>query len=248
MWPRRAHNSGAAGAGPAAALSPRGAPAHLVVTWGSHVRSGTSGGDRFCSSGRGARLLLLLAGLLGGHVLLVLEGHHLAKHDGRVAVKERNAREALARLEGVDDEGLLRHEDDLGHLVRLERVRVLHLLAAGLLADLEVEARGAASRAAAAHKADGRVAELDLAGDVKGLDLRGELAAAVEGGVLLVDHHVAHARHVALVKALHVEANVVAGLGDLMAGVVHLDGEDLATARVGGRVGGHVDHLLVGLH
>merc|ERR1711966_164688 len=230
MWPRRAHNSGAAGAGPAAALSPRGAPAHLVVTWGSHVRSGTSGGDRFCSSGRGARLLLLLAGLLGGHVLLVLEGHHLAKHDGRVAVKERNAREALARLEGVDDEGLLRHEDDLRHLVRLERVRVLHLLAARLLANLEVEARGPARRAAAAHEADRRVANLDLARDVEGLDLRGELAAAVEGGVLLVDHDVAHARHVLL--------------GELVARVVHLDGEDLAAANVGGGVGRHVDHLL----
>merc|ERR1719337_546007 len=123
-----------------------------------------------------AHLLLLLAGLLGRHVLLVLERGHLAKHDGGVAVEERNAREALAVLERVDDDRLLRHEDDLGHLVRLERVRVLHLLAAGLLADLEVEGGRAARRAAAAHEADGRVAELDLARDVERLDLRGELA------------------------------------------------------------------------
>eukprot|EP00965_Chrysotila_dentata_P096768 3198097-Pleurochrysis_carterae.AAC.1 len=32
-----------------------------------------------------------------------------------------------------------------------------------------------------------------------------------------------------------------------MARVVHFDGEDLAAARVGGRVGRHKDHLLVGL-
>merc|ERR1712028_28197 len=91
-----------------------------------------------CMSWTRGTLLLLL--LLGGHVLLVNEVGHLAKHDGGVAVKERDAGEALAVLEGVDDEGLLRLEDDLGHLVRLERVRALHLFAASLLADLEVEA------------------------------------------------------------------------------------------------------------
>mmetsp|Transcript_44767 Transcript_44767/g.111447 ORF Transcript_44767/g.111447 Transcript_44767/m.111447 type:complete len:494 (-) Transcript_44767:32-1513(-) len=192
-------------------------------------------------------LLLLLASLLSRHVLLVLEGDDLAKHDGGVAIEEGNAGEALARLEGVDDERLLGDEDNLGHLVRLERVRVLHLLAAGLLADLEVEAGGPARGAAAADEADRRVADLDLARDVESLDLRGELAAPVEGGVLLVDHDVADARHVLLVQTLDVEANVVARLGDLVAGVVHLDGEDLAAAVVGGGVGGHVDHLLVGL-
>merc|ERR1719160_917025 len=113
-------------------------------------------------------------------------------------------------------------------------MRVLHLLAAGLLADLEVEAGRAARRAAAAHEADRRVADLDLAGDVEGLDLRGELAAAVEGGVLLVDHDVTNARHVLLVETLDVKADVVTRLGLLVARVVHLDGEDLAAAGVGG--------------
>merc|ERR1719313_1065127 len=112
-------------------------------------------------------LLLLLARLLRRHVLLVLELGDLAKHDRGVAVEEGDAREALAVLERVDDERLLRHEDDLGHLVRIERVRVLHLLAAGLLANLEVEGGGAARRAAAADEADGRVAHLDLARDVE---------------------------------------------------------------------------------
>merc|ERR1719502_372588 len=93
---------------------------------------------------RTLRLLLLLAGLLRRHVLLVDERRHLAKHNSRVAVQEGNAREALAVLERVHDKGLLGHEDYLGHLVRLERVWVLHLLATGLLANLEVEARGTA--------------------------------------------------------------------------------------------------------
>ena len=48
------------------------------------------------------RLLLLLARLLRRHVLLVLELRHLAKHDGGVAVEERNAGETFARLELVD--------------------------------------------------------------------------------------------------------------------------------------------------
>merc|ERR1719313_461775 len=163
------------------------------------------------------RLLLLLARLLRRHVLLVLELGDLAKHDGGVAVEEGDAREALAVLERIHDERLLRHEDNLGHLVRLERVRVLHLLAAGLLADLEVEGGRAARRAAAAHEANRRVAQLDLTRDVKRLNLRGELAAAVEGAVLLVDHHVADARHVLLVETLDVEADVVTRLGDLVA-------------------------------
>merc|ERR1719231_1444750 len=156
---------------------------------------------------RTLRLLLLLVFLIRGHVLLVDERGHLTKHDSGVAVEEGDTRESLAVLERVDDEGLLRNEDDLRHLVRLERVRVLHLLAARLLADLEVEGGGTAGRAAAAHEADGRVAELDLAGDVKRLDLRGELAAAVERRVLLVDHHVANAGHVVLVETLDVEAH-----------------------------------------
>merc|ERR1719174_1674986 len=147
-------------------------------------------------------LLLLLARLIRGHVLLVFERHDLAKHDGGVAVQERDAAEALAVLEGVDDKRLLRLEDDLGHLVRLEGVWAFHLLAASLLANLEVELGGAARRAAAADEADRRVADLDLARDVEGLDLRGELTAAVERGVLLVDHDVADAGHVLLVETL----------------------------------------------
>merc|ERR550537_1443643 len=113
-------------------------------------------------------LLALLLGLLGRHVGLLDDLRHLAEHDGGVAVEEGDAGEALAILEGVDDERLLRAEDDLGHLVRLERVGRLHLLAAGLLANLEVEAGDLAGRAAATHEANGGVAQLDFARDVQG--------------------------------------------------------------------------------
>merc|ERR1719198_40401 len=134
--------------------------------------------------GQCGSLLLLL--LLRRHVLLGDDLGHLAKHDGGVAVEESDARQALAVLEAVNNERLLRLEDNLSHLVRLERVRGLHLLAAGLLADLEDERRRLAGGAAAPDEADGRVAELDLAGDVKRLDLRVELAGLRQRLVLLV--------------------------------------------------------------
>merc|ERR1711918_36903 len=104
-----------------------------------------------------ARLLLLRA------LDLVDLLHDLAKHDDAVAVKEGDARQTLAVLEGVDDQGLLRGEVHLSHLVRLEGVRVLHLLAARLLADLPHDLGHAARGPTAAHEADRRVADLDLA-------------------------------------------------------------------------------------
>mmetsp|Transcript_29659 Transcript_29659/g.64907 ORF Transcript_29659/g.64907 Transcript_29659/m.64907 type:complete len:572 (-) Transcript_29659:33-1748(-) len=213
----------------------------------ARIQWGTSAAAPQKAPPGGLRLLLLLARLLWRHVRLGDDGGHLAKHDGGVTVEEGDARETLAVLERVDHERLLRPEDDLGHLVGLERVRVLHLLAAGLLADLELKLDCAARRAAAANKADRRVAELDLARDVERLDLGGELSALVKRLVLLVDHHVADARHVLLVEALDVKADVVARLCHLVARVVHLNGEDLAAARVGGGVGRHEDDLLVGL-
>ena len=50
----------------------------------------------------------------------------------------------------------------LSHLVRLERVRVLHLLAARLLADLPVHLRDAARRTTAADEANRGVADLGV--------------------------------------------------------------------------------------
>ena len=50
---------------------------------------------------RGVRIICRLL------VLLELDLGDLAKHDGGVAVEERNAGETFARLELVDDEGVL---------------------------------------------------------------------------------------------------------------------------------------------
>merc|ERR1719473_1755021 len=195
-----------------------------------------------CRSGARAALLLLRA------FDLVNLLHDLAKHDDTVSVQESNARKTLAVLEGVDDERLLRGEVHLRHLVGLERVRVLHLLAARLLADLPVHLRDAARGATAADEANRGVADLDLTGDVEDLDLGIEVVARPKRRVLLVDHHVARARHVLLVQTLDVHADVVARAGRLLALVVHLHREHLAAARVRGRVRREEADLLTGLH
>jgi hypothetical protein len=100
--------------------------------------------------------------------------------------------------------------------------------------------------AAAAHERDGGVAGLELTGDVEDLDLRVEVLARLEGVVLLVDHDVTSAGHVDLVETLDVHADVVTGVRDLDALVVHLDGENLAGAGVGDGVGRDEDNLLTG--
>merc|ERR1719352_488631 len=119
---------------------------------------------------RSEHSLLLATGT--ATLFLALARDDFAKHHHAVAVHEGDAGEALAILEGVADQGLLRLEAALCHLVRLQRVRVLHLLAARLLAHLPLELGDPARGAAATHEADGRVADLDLVGDVKDLDLR----------------------------------------------------------------------------
>jgi len=179
--------------------------------------------------------------------LLVADGNHLAEHDGGVTVKEGNAGKTLAVLEGVDNQGLGGLEDDLSHLVGLEGVGVLHLLATGLLTDLPVDLGDTASRATAADETDGRVASLDLTGDVKSLDLGSEVLDGLEGGVGLEDHDITSAGKVVLVKTLDVHADVVTRTGLVDTLVVHLDGEHLTSARVGSSVGRHEDNLITRL-
>mmetsp|Transcript_14645 Transcript_14645/g.39179 ORF Transcript_14645/g.39179 Transcript_14645/m.39179 type:complete len:521 (+) Transcript_14645:50-1612(+) len=205
------------------------------------------GGHTFCQERRENRpgSLLLAA---GAALLLALARDDLAKHHNAVAVHERHARQALAVLEGVAHERLLRLEAALSHLVGLEGVGILHLLATRLLAHLPLQLADAARRAPAAHEADRGVADLDLVGDVEHLDLRVELLRLTQGGVLLVDHHVARAGHVVLVEALDVEANVVPRVGKVDALVVHLHGEHLASARVRSGVRGQEHDLLARLH
>merc|ERR1719253_2561152 len=194
---------------------------------------------------RGTRSLLLAAGTA---LLLALAGDHLAKHHHPVAVHERDAGQALAVLEGVAHQRLLWLEAALSHLVGLEGVGVLHLLAVRLLAHLPLQLADAACRAPAAHETDRGVADLDLVWDVEHLDLRVELLRLTQGGALLVDHHVARAGHVVLVEALDVEANVVPWVGEVDALVVHLHGEHLAGARVRSGVRGQENDLLARLH
>jgi len=174
---------------------------------------------------------------------LVSLGDDLAKHDNTVAVEERNTGETLTGLEGVDDEGLARCVDNLGHLVGLEGVGVLGLLATSLLADLPLEGGDTAGGAAATDETDGGVADLDLTGDIQNLDLGGEVLAILQGGVLLVDHDVTSLGHVLLDQTLDVKTDVVTGNSLVMLLVMHLDGKDLTGARVGGGVGGQEDNF-----
>merc|ERR1719410_1428949 len=116
--------------------------------------------SRRCAPSGGAisdSLLLAARGAL----LLALARDHLAQHDHAVAIHEGDTRQALAVLESVAHQGLLGLEGALGHLVRLQRMRILHLLATSLFAHLPFELGDAAGRAAAAHEADGRIAHLD---------------------------------------------------------------------------------------
>merc|ERR1712072_606050 len=91
------------------------------------------------------------------------------------------------------------------------------------------------------------VPALDLVRDVEDLNLSGELAGLAQGGVLLVDHHVAGTRHVLLVQALDVETNVVTRVGSLGTRVMHLDREDLSRTRVGPGMRRQEYHILARL-
>merc|ERR1712078_666118 len=163
-------------------------------------------------------------------LFLPLARHYLTKHDDTVAIHESNTREALAILEGVADEWLLRLEGTLGHLVRLQRVWFFHLLSTGLLAHLPLGRRDPARGTAAAHEADGRVADLDLIRDVQDLDLRIELARLAERRVLLVHHDITRSRHVSLVQPLDVETHVIPRVCEVHPSVMHLDGENFSCA------------------
>merc|ERR1711935_996329 len=191
-------------------------------------------------------LFLLATGLVT--FLATLASHDLAKHDAAVAVHEGNAGKTFAILEGVAHERLLRLERHLGHLVGLQRVRVLELLATSLFAHLPLELGDTASGTAAAHETNRRVSHLDLVRDIQDLDLGIELLGLAQGGVLLVHHDVTATWHVLLVQTLDVEANIVTRLGLLGTLMVHLHSEHLADARVGCGVGWEEDRLLARLH
>merc|ERR1712028_134959 len=140
--------------------------------------------------------------------LLALAGHNLSKHHHTIAIHESNAREALAILEGVGNEWLLRLERALGHLVGLQCMRLIHLLATGLLAHLPLECRDTAGCASTTHETNWGVAHLNFVRDVEDLDLGIELLGLTKCSVLLVNHHISTAWHVILVESLDVQAHV----------------------------------------
>merc|ERR1712014_484673 len=173
-------------------------------------------------------LLLAASSSLG----LLLAARHFAQHHDTVTVHESDTRKALAILEAVAHQWLLRLEAALSHLVGLQRVRILHLLATRLLAHLPDKLGDAACRSAATYEANWRVSSLDLVRDIEHLDLGVEFLCLSQGRVLLVDHNIARARHVLFVQTLNVETDVVARIREVDALVVHLHGEHLASAWV----------------
>merc|ERR1719263_1905014 len=104
---------------------------------------------------------LLLAAASSGLGLLDTRDD-LAEHDHAVPVHEGHTREALAVLERVAHERLLRLEAALSHLVGLQGVGIVHFLSTSLLAHLPLQLGDTASSAAAAHESDRRVANLDF--------------------------------------------------------------------------------------
>merc|ERR1739836_359887 len=84
-------------------------------------------------------------------LLLALARDDLAQHHNTIAVHESDTGQALAILERVTHQWLLRCEAALGHLVGLQRVGIFHLLATCLLTHLPLELRDPACGPTATH-------------------------------------------------------------------------------------------------
>merc|ERR1712150_277524 len=110
-----------------------------------------------------------------GTFLFTLARDDLPEHDDTVSVHEGDTREAFTIFESVAHQRLLRLEAALGHLIRLQCMRVLHLLATCLLAHLPLQLGDAACGSATTHETDRRIAHLDLIRDVEHLNLGIEL-------------------------------------------------------------------------
>merc|ERR1711904_128168 len=94
---------------------------------------------------------LLLAGSASARGSL-FNSDNFPQHHNTVAVHEGHAGKTLAVLEGVADKWLLGLEIALGHLVGLEGVRIIHLLAASLLAHLPLQLVDTAGGTATSHE------------------------------------------------------------------------------------------------
>ena len=190
---------------------------------------------------RWKRTGLLLLGLLNDE----LDLGDLGDHGNVGTLEDGNARETLALIEGLNDEGTSGSELNFAHITLLDEFRGLNLLATGgLLAGLPVDGGEAEGAAGGTAVTDGGVADLDLSGVVEDHGLGGEVLAGADGVVTLLDHDVTAGRHVSLGETLHVDADVVAGASVVVLLVVHLDGEDLTLALVGGSMSGEEDDLI----
>merc|ERR1712151_92985 len=156
---------------------------------------------------RAGAISLLLAST--SSFLFALARDDLAQHHHTISVHECHARQTLAILECVTNQGLLWRKAALGHFVRLQRVWIVHLLTSGLLAHLPLELRDPARRPTTTHETNRGIADLDFIGDVEDLNLCVKFARLPERLVLLVHHHITRSRHVVLVKTLDVQADVV---------------------------------------
>merc|ERR1712217_92677 len=125
---------------------------------------------------------------------------------------------------------------------------LFHFLAASLFPHLPLQFRNAACRPAATHETNWRIAHLDLIWDVKNLDLGIEFFRLTESRVLLVNHHIPRTWHVVFVETLDVQTHIVTWIGKIHALVMHLYCEDLASARIGGRVCWQKDNLFSWFH
>merc|ERR1740123_1789844 len=90
-----------------------------------------------------------------------------AKHDDAVSIHECHPGKSLAIFESVTHQRLLRLEAALGHLIGLQGVRVLHFLAARLLAHLPLQLGDPACRTSATHETNGGISDFDFIRDVQ---------------------------------------------------------------------------------
>jgi len=174
----------------------------------------------------------------------VNSGGNLAQHDDGSTLHDGNTAETFAVLEGVDDERLLRLEDDLGHFVGLQGDGVLEFLVSGFFSNLPVDLDHSYGGTASTDEGDGAITVLQLSRVIQNTDLGGEGLDSVDGGVRLEDHDVSNTRHVLLLQTFDVETAVVTRDGSRDRLVVHFDGEDLSIARSGGGVSGQEDDFL----
>jgi len=186
------------------------------------------------------KLKLRLKILLGG---LAFNINDLSKHDNTVTLHDGNTSETFTVLEGVNDEWLLRLENDFSHFVGLEVVRVFSLLVSGFLSDLPFDFGHLEGRASSTNESDRGVSRLQLSRVVKDLNLSGEFSSTSNGVIGFEDHDVTNTRHVFLDETLNVESDVVTSscLRDRL--VVHFDGENLSSARSRWGVGWDEDNF-----